>query len=120
MERCASKDTSMVGRPSAASELLVRAVWLAVIFAIAHLLGLRQWTSALLQGSKCGILERVGCSAYLFFYAAVVLIAPTLAIAAGLLVAWEAVLRLPRSCGRCRPRDTVGSADLLSTSGEEV
>ncbi len=93
MERSASKDTSMVGGRSAARGLLVRAVWLAVVFAVAHLLGLREWTSALLEGSKSSALERIGCSTYLFFYAAVVLVAPTLAVAAGVLAAWDAVGR---------------------------
>ena len=71
-------------------ELLRRAILLAVLYGIAHLIGLREWTSALLEGSKCSLTERIGCCIYLFLYGSVVWVMPTLVIAALLLALWDA------------------------------
>lgn len=101
MERSTHENPTMVnvsnGSPkrarTAQSELVLRAALLATAFAIAHLAGLREWVSALLEGSTSSLLERIGCSVYLFFYGSVLFIAPVLAIASLLLTMWDALSR---------------------------
>jgi hypothetical protein len=110
MERCAHTNSPMVDacdgavrNTSAAQKgLAKRAVVLAALFGIAHSLGLREWTSALMEGAKSGHMERIGCSVYLFLYGSAVFVAPTLAIAAILLIIWDA---LGRRATRLRSRD---------------
>ncbi|MEN6415853.1 MAG: hypothetical protein ABFD49_04900 [Armatimonadota bacterium] len=69
-------------------ELARRAVWLAVLYGIAQVAGLREWTSALLKGSAASTLERFLCMAYLFLYGSFIFVVPVLVIAVLLLIAW--------------------------------
>lgn len=73
--------------------LLVRALVLAAIFAVLHLAGLRSQTSVL-----CATMQEEGsrqfwgafaAAAYIVTYLLAVVVAPILAIAAGLLVLWN-------------------------------
>lgn len=81
-------------------ELLIRAVWLTIIYGAAQLAGCRQWTLALLQGASAGSLERIGCMTYLFLYGCFVFLVPILVISTLLLTIWEALgskIRMRRS-----------------------
>lgn len=49
--------------------------------------------SALLEGSKSSLIERIGCVTYLFLYGSFVMLVPTHLIAALMLVAWKALER---------------------------
>ncbi len=75
--------------------MLLRAAVLVIVFGICHVAGLRQYTTALSGsspgGTQPGALEAVLGGAYAAAYLALVIVAPILAIAAGLL--W-AVYRL--------------------------
>ena len=75
--------------------MLLRAAALVVVFGICHVAGLRQYTAVLSGsspgGTQPGALEAVLGGAYVAAYLASVIVAPILAIAAGLL--W-AVCRL--------------------------
>ena len=105
VDACASaaREPSALGRrcPPMWRELTQRAVWLAAAFGIAHFLGLREWTCALLEGASSSPLERIGCVVYLFLYGSFFLVAPTLVIAALLLTIWDAFGRTVQArCAR--------------------
>jgi len=75
--------------------LVIRALMLGVLFFLAHLAGLREYT-AFLSGTAAGQ-TTMGWSVfygtvYIVLYLGVVVLAPILAIAAGLLVLWEKVI----------------------------
>jgi len=71
------------------------AVLIVVLFAIAHVFGLREYTSMIsgtmaspsLGAETCTLLAMI----YLVFYFGAVVLAPVLLIAAGLLLLWEKV-----------------------------
>ena len=79
-------------RPASHARRFLRdAVVLSVLFLIAHLLGLRQYTSVLSGTASCGSLRRLGGIMYLTFYFLFVVCVPVLVIAAGLARALETV-----------------------------
>ncbi|MBT7165291.1 MAG: hypothetical protein HN904_21105 [Victivallales bacterium] len=69
---------------SHARRFLRDAVVLSVLFLIAHLLGLRQYTSVLSGTASFGSLQRLGGVVYLALYSLFVVCVPVLVIAAGL------------------------------------
>lgn len=95
MERSKSTNSKMVDARSLhiRKELVRRAVWIAILYSTAQLLGLREWTSALLEGGKCSLLDRIGCILYLLLYGGVVWVAPALVIAVLLLAIWDGFSR---------------------------
>ncbi len=121
MERCARENSATTHSNRAvrhsstpARELARRAIWLAAIYCTAHLLGLRGYVSALLEGSKSSLIERIDCVTYLFLYGSFVMLVPTLLIAALMLVAWN---RLRRSAvdGLSEPRP---ASETPTTTGD--
>ena len=77
--------------------LILRAVLIAAAYAIADMAGLRESVSALLEGAKCGMADRVSCCTYVVLYGSLVFVAPVFLIAALLMRAWDALVRRAKS-----------------------
>lgn len=77
--------------PPIQRELMRRAMWLAILYGVAQVAGLREWTSALLKGSAASTLERVLCMVYLLLYGSFVFVVPILVIATLLLIAFDSL-----------------------------
>ena len=83
---------------SQARRFLLGAGTMAVPFLIAHLLGLRQYTSVLSGTASFGTLQRVGGALYLALYGLFVVCVPVWVIAAGLAraLAWTTSRQVPQ------------------------
>lgn len=69
---------------SLAWAFLVRAGELSVVFLVAHLLGLKQYTAVLSGTAAFGVLQQLGGFVYIVFYGLFVVGVPVLLIAAAL------------------------------------
>src|ERR1044071_9230864 len=74
-------------------DLIKRAILITIVFTIAHLAGLKEFTTVL-NGTMGSIQLGFGISAflglsYIFLYLALVLLVPILALAAAMLLAWK-------------------------------